>query len=78
MALDVAVEDLPGSQKKLSITVSADECTKAYENVLGRLSKNVSIPRQFLHWCMKFSPNESRDRRRFPDSGRARLRRQWF
>jgi len=44
MALDIAVEDLPGSQKKLSISVSADECSKAYESVLGRLIKTAEVP----------------------------------
>jgi len=33
MAVDVDVQDLPGSQKKLTIKVSGDECTNAYESV---------------------------------------------
>lgn len=44
MALDVSVEDLPGSQKKVSITVSADECENAYQSVLGSLVKNAEVP----------------------------------
>ena len=44
MALDVAVKDLPNSQKRLEIAVSADECSKAYEKVLSKLAKDVSIP----------------------------------
>jgi trigger factor len=44
MGLDVNVQDLPNSQKKLEILVSSDECTKAYEKVLSKLAKEVTIP----------------------------------
>ena len=44
MAVDVDVKDLPGSQKKLTIKVSGDECTNAYESVLSRLVRGAEIP----------------------------------
>lgn len=44
MGIDVNVLDLPNSQKKLEILVSSDECAKAYEKVLSKLSKEVTIP----------------------------------
>lgn len=44
MAVDVDVSDLPGSQKKLTIKVSGDECTNAYESVLAKLVRGAEIP----------------------------------
>ena len=44
MAVDVDVADLPGSQKKLTIKVSGDECTNAYESVLAKLVRGAEIP----------------------------------
>jgi len=44
MAVDVDVKDLPGSQKKLTIKVSGDECTNAYESVLAKLVRGAEIP----------------------------------
>lgn len=44
MAVDVDVKDLPGSQKKLTIKVSGDECTNAYESVLSKLVRGAEIP----------------------------------
>ena len=41
MAVEVDVKDLPGSQKQLKISVSADECENAYTAVLQRLQKQV-------------------------------------
>jgi hypothetical protein len=43
MAVDVDVQDLPGSQKKLTIKVSGDECTNAYESVCLQASYSGSI-----------------------------------
>lgn len=44
MAVDVDVKDLPGSQKKLTIKVSGDECSNAYESVLAKLVRGAEIP----------------------------------
>ena len=44
MAVDVDVKDLPGSQKKLTIKVTSDECTNAYESVLAKLVRGAEIP----------------------------------
>ncbi|KAJ1496256.1 bacterial trigger factor protein-domain-containing protein, partial [Baffinella frigidus] len=44
MAVEVVVKDLPGSQKQLTISVSADECENAYKAVLQRLQKGAEIP----------------------------------
>lgn len=44
MAVDVKVEDMPNSVKKLRIDVSADECQNAFQAVLTKLSKSVHFP----------------------------------
>uniref|UniRef100_A0A7S4KHD2 peptidylprolyl isomerase n=3 Tax=Guillardia theta TaxID=55529 RepID=A0A7S4KHD2_GUITH len=36
--------DLPNSQKKLAITVSADECNTAYETIISKLARTADVP----------------------------------
>ena len=50
MAVDVDVKDLPGSQKKLTIKVSGDECTNAYESVWLQASYSGSIKALLRHY----------------------------
>jgi len=43
MAVDVKVQDMPNSVKKLAITVTADECQNAFQAVLAKLTKQVRL-----------------------------------
>lgn len=48
MSVDVKVQDLPNSQKKLEICVSADECENAFQAVLTKLSRSVSLHHSWI------------------------------
>lgn len=72
MAVEVVVKDLPGSQKQLTISVSADECENAYKAVLQRLQKGVQPPTCLPTRCRLRCFRDFPHRTGFPtaDSGR--------